>query len=98
MIAVVMPDYMVCLGMGDGRSAFNVLRRIVRGGVSANPRRRRDIDAWIEDEDGNTFKRAEAKFDLNDVILHPTVIGLRHPSWKMTWGLAGLLGPIETER
>jgi hypothetical protein len=44
------------------------------------------------------FKRAEAKFDLDGVILHPTVIGLHHPSWKMTSGLESLLSPTETER
>jgi uracil-DNA glycosylase len=98
MLAVVQPDYIVCLGYGPGRSAFDVLRRIAIGSLLANPRRR-EKKAWIEDKPNqNTFKRAEAKFDLDGIILHPTVIGLYHPSWKMTSGLESLLDPIEQDR
>ena len=80
MLATVRPKYIVCLGKGNYRSAFALIRRedqeqtkvIVKSG----------------------FKKFVATFDLGDrAPLTAMVIGVRHPSYPMnSSGLADFMG------
>jgi uracil-DNA glycosylase len=73
LLRVVSPEYIVCLGNGEGRSAFSALRQ---GATAVTNERRSKV---------GRFKGFDATFDLGQgQKLKRTVLGAPHPSWPMT--------------
>ena len=69
MLGAVRPRFIVCLGNGEDRSAFSLLRSIAADKECAPPR--------------GKLKKFVGTFSLgHGCSLRSTVIGVRHPSWS----------------